>query len=169
MVSLCHLPSGKILSLLNIYVPSLNKDKKNCWLSIFSLLYQTIPTSLIFVGYFNTIMQNFEKRGGSIVRESSSENMEYLISTFDLMDIQPTSGLFTWSNKIHGLGHIVGILDRFLINRNILEESLIPSSRILPWSGLDHRPISLELTPPTPLGPIPFLFNPQWAEDPCFF
>jgi hypothetical protein len=54
---------------------------------MFSLLNQTRPTSLIFVGDFNTTMHNFEKRGGSIVIETSKENMEDLLSTFDLMDI----------------------------------------------------------------------------------
>jgi exonuclease III len=91
MVSLCHLPSGKLLSFLNIYMPSINKDKEICWLSIFSLLNQTRPTSLIFVGDFNTTMHNFEKRGGSIVREASRESMEDLLSTFDLMDIRSLS------------------------------------------------------------------------------
>lgn len=95
--------------------------------------------------------------------------MEDLLSTYDLMDIRPIAGLFTWSNKRQGPGHIAARLDRFLISSSILEESFVPSSRILPWSGSEHRPITLGLSPPSPFGPILFRFNPCWAEDPGFF
>jgi len=49
-----------------------------------------------------------------------------------------------------------------------LEGAIVPSSRILPWSGFDHRPIVLDLSPPVPLGPISFRFNLRWVEDPSF-
>jgi hypothetical protein len=42
-------------------------------------------------------------------------------------------------------------------------------SYILTWSGYDQRPITLELYSWDPLGPIPFLFNPHWAQDSLFF
>jgi hypothetical protein len=47
-----------------------------------------------------------EKRGGSIVRDPSRENMEDLISSLDLFDVQPSKGKFTWNNRRAGPGHI---------------------------------------------------------------
>jgi hypothetical protein len=73
------------------------------------------PTLFIFVGDFNTTLHNFEKWGGYIVREDTKENMEHLQSIYDLMDIFPISGHYTWSNKRQGSGHITTRLDRFLI------------------------------------------------------
>jgi hypothetical protein len=42
----------------------------------------------IIGGDFNTTMHLTEKRGGSIVRDSSRERMEDLISTLDLFDVK---------------------------------------------------------------------------------
>jgi exonuclease III len=147
-VTLTHLPSGKSFSIYNIYMPSVYHDKIQCWNSLFSLQDQANSVPYIFVGDFNTTLHALEKRGGTIVRDSTREHMEELISDLDLVDIKPTSGRFTWSNKRHGPGHIVVRLDRFLISGCLLEDQFLPSSCILPWSGFDHRPISLSLPPP---------------------
>jgi hypothetical protein len=94
--------------------------------------------------------------------------MEDFMSTFDLVDLKPNKGRFTWSNNILGPGHIAAHLDHFLLSGNLLEDPLIPSSHILSWSSFDHRPISLIFTDPKYLGPIPFRFNPLWFQDPSF-
>ena len=42
------------------------------------------------------------------------------------------------------------------------------SSKILPFGGSDHKPILLEMVNDKNLGPIPFRFNPMWANHPEF-
>jgi hypothetical protein len=76
----------------------------------------------IFAGDFNTTLHNCEKRGGSIVREATRENMEDLLTIFDLFEIKLALGHFTWSNKRHRPGHIAVKLDTFLISITILED-----------------------------------------------
>jgi hypothetical protein len=68
-----------------------------------------------------------------------------------------------------GPGHIFSHLNRFLLSISFLDDSLSPSSHILPWSGSDHRPISLCLSPSENFILIPFRFNPLWIFDPSFF
>jgi hypothetical protein len=79
-----------------------------------------------------------------------------------LEDIRPSRGKFTWTNKRVGLGHIVARLDGFLVKISFLLLGLIFSSKILPNSVSDHKPILLELSQDKNLGPIPFRFSPAW-------
>jgi hypothetical protein len=94
--------------------------------------------------------------------------VEDLISAWDLMDIKPLKGLYTWSNKRVGPGHIAARLDRFLVQSSFLTLGLIASSEILPHSTSDHKPITLELKIDQGQGPIPFRFNPSWTQDKDF-
>jgi exonuclease III len=150
-------------------MPLVNKDKFKCCNSLLFVQERVGFVPLIFVGDFNTTLHSSKKHGGSIFREASREYMEYLMPFYDLMDINLAYGRFTWSNKRQGPGHTIARLDWFLISRTILEDAIVPLSRILPWVGLDHIPITLELSSPIPLGPIPFHFNPCWEEDPSFW
>jgi len=138
LVSLRHQPTGKLFSIINIYMPSINRDKDMCWNSLFSLQNRIRPSLFIFVGDFNTTLHSCEKRDSSIVKEATRENMEDLLTIFYLFDTKPALGRFTWSNKRHEPRHIVAGLDRFLISSSILEENFDPSSKILPWVGSDH-------------------------------
>jgi hypothetical protein len=123
---------------------------------------------LIFYGDFNTFLQAKEKRQGTIVRDPSREYMEDLISVFDLADVKPKKCKYTWSNKRMGKDHIAARLDIFLVNNIFLEDNVSYHSNILSWGGSDHKPISLFIEPMEDYGPIPFRFNPLWAQDPSF-
>jgi hypothetical protein len=83
----------------------------------------------------------------------------------DLIDIKPSKGKFTWSNKRSGLGHIADRLDIF-VKCFPVGRLPHPLFSILPWAGSDHRPISLLLSDPKNFGPIPFRFNPLWLLNP---
>jgi hypothetical protein len=62
------------------------------------------------------VMFSKEKRGGNVVRDPMRERMEDLISDWDLVDVKPAKGKYTWNTKRSGLGHIVARLDRFLVH-----------------------------------------------------
>jgi exonuclease III len=167
--SLLHIPTGKTLNVINVYMPVIYQEKIECWSSLQNLHGSLDSKDLIIAGDLNTTLHPKEKKGGTRVWDPTREHLEDLISSFHLIDIKPSNGRFTWSNKRLGPGHITARLDHFLLRSSFLDESLSPSSLILPWAGSDHRPITLTLSPPENFGPIPFRFNPLWLSDPNFF
>ena len=88
---------------------------------------------------------------------------------WDLEDIKPSKGKFTWSNKRVGPGHIAAQLDRFLVHTSFLTLGLFARSAILQACTSDHKPISLSLTTGERLGPIPFRFSPLWVTMDGFY
>jgi hypothetical protein len=109
-----------------------------------------------------------EKKGGSPVRDPAREWVEDLILDWDLEDIKPAKGKYTWTNKRLGLGHIAACLDRFLVQSTFLTLGLVATSKILPNYVSDHKPILLDLSSEKNLGPIPFRFSPIWIHQEGF-
>jgi hypothetical protein len=83
-------------------------------------LQQNELDNIILGGDLNVTMAQEEKRGGSIVRDPAREWVEDLVSTWDLIDIKPAKGLYTWTNKRIGPGNIVSRLDRFLVQSSFI-------------------------------------------------
>jgi hypothetical protein len=60
--------------------------------------------NIIIVGDLNVTLSLGEKKGGSIVRDPCREWAEDIILDWDLEDIKPPRGKYTWSNKRTGPG-----------------------------------------------------------------
>jgi hypothetical protein len=150
-------------------VPALLNEKKGCWDSIHLFLNSHHTENLVMAGDLNVTLSTAEKKGGSIVRDPSREWVEDLIADWELEDIPPTNGKFTWSNKRVGPGHIAARLDRFLLQSSFLTLGLRASSKLLPHYTSDHKPIALSIRPSAALGPIPFKFSPLWPAQSDFF
>ena len=120
---------------------------------------------IIIARDFNTMKGSMERRGGSIIRDPFGEKLEDLMTDLDLLDPTPKNGKYTWNNKQTGLGHIAARLDRFLVSTTFLQKNLLNSSYIISSATSDHKPISLSLSPPTNLGPMPFIFNSFWLNN----
>eukprot|EP00253_Pinus_taeda_P022851 PITA_22851 len=163
-----NLESKEIICLFNVYAPNNAREKKNCWDSIKSQVDQENLENIIIVGDLNLTLLSSEKRGGSIVRDPAREWVEDLMQDWDLLDIKPIKGTFTWSNKRIGSGHITARLDKFLVQISFLLLGLDARMRILQSSVSDHKPISLELLTPKDLGPIPFRFSSLWIKEKDF-
>ena len=103
---LYHKGSGHLVSLFNLYVHVSINEKKDCWDSLALFLNQSNPVNLIVAGDLNVTLSQDEKKGGSLVRDPAREWVEDLISDWELEDISPSNGKFTWSNKRIGPGHI---------------------------------------------------------------
>ena len=140
-------------------MPNSYKDKQVAWASLSNIWNKVDLSSCIIGGDLNTHLNQGEKKGGSKVRDPFSENLVDLISDWDLQDIKPIKGHYTWNNRRVGLQHIVARLDCFLINNNFLLSPLDTSSQILPSSISDHKPITLSFCPSQNLGPLPFWLN----------
>jgi exonuclease III len=162
--SLLHKEMGRLVSLFNLYVPVLFSEKRNCWDLVKAFLNSNKMENIIIGGDLNVTLVVEEKKGGSIVRDPAREWVEDIMLDWDLEDIKPSRENFTWTNKRVGLGHIVARLDRFLVQSSFLLLDLIFSSKILPHSVSDHKPILLELMQDRNLGPIPFRLSPAWIQ-----
>ena len=120
------------------------------------------PENIIVARDSNITLTANEKKGGNPVRDLAREWVEDIILGWDLIDINPVKGKFTWTNKRIGPGHIAARLDRFLVQYSFLSFGLLASSKILPHCTSDHKPIMLDLTLDQDLGPIPFCFSHLW-------
>jgi hypothetical protein len=145
-VLLCRETRIKVY-IINIYMPIRYMGKMGCWNSLFVAKDSLDLPSCIVASDFNTILYNSEKKGGSCVHDPICE-MEDLILDWELSDVKPMKGKYTWSNKRSNPGQIVVRLDRFLIHNNFFLYSLSITSKIIPSVLSNHKPIILSLEPP---------------------
>jgi exonuclease III len=140
------------------------EEKKDCWDTLKEYLLSNDLDNIIIGGDLNVTLATTEKKGGSIVRDPTREWVEDIMSEWELEDVKPTKGNYTWSNKRAGPGHIAARLDRFLVQSSLLLLDLNLTSSILPHSVSDHKPILLEISSDKNLRPIPFRFSPAWIQ-----
>eukprot|EP00253_Pinus_taeda_P012274 PITA_12274 len=152
----------------NVYAPNNAGEKKICWDSIKSLEDLENLENIIIAGDLNLTLLLSEKRGGNIVQDPARELAEDLMQDWDLIDIKPITGKFTWSNKRDGPGYIEARLDRFLVQSSFLLLGLEARMCILHSNVSDHKPISLEMLTPKDLGRIPFRFSSLWTKEADF-
>lgn len=90
--------------------------------------------------------------------------MESLILAWDLLDLKPNKGRYTWTNNRVGNANISAHLDQFLVQSTLMEGKHLISSKILPKITFDRNPVILLIEKEEDLGPIPFRFNPLWVS-----
>ena len=143
-------------------------QKKNiCW-NLLREERSNLQGNVVLAGDLNVILSQEEKRGGSLVRYPIREMVDAIILEWNLLDVKPSSGKYTWNNKRTGPGHIAARIYRFLIQDTFLLLGLNLSSKILPFGGSDHKPILLEMETDKNYGSIPFRFSSQWAKNSVF-
>ena len=103
------------LSLFNVYAPMAPSEKLLCWNSLNDQMHSSHLDNFVIAGDLNLTLSPYEKKGGNIVRDPAREWLEDIISEWDLEDIKPTKGKYTWNNKRIGPWHISARLDRFLV------------------------------------------------------
>ena len=85
-----------------------------------------------------------------------------------LVDTDMNNGLFTWNNKRGGESQVALKLDRSIISEDLRLTNKEMIVRILPFGGLDHWLIEMEVhgigTPKN----IPFRFENIWLTHPDF-
>jgi hypothetical protein len=115
-----HLLSNTLCIVINVYMPLNPSEKLKCWRSLQNLKNTRIIEKCILVGDLNIIISSYEKRGGIFGPDPFWSNLEEPIADWDLLDIPPLCGSFTWSNMRAGLGHIAARLDNFLVHNSYI-------------------------------------------------
>ena len=137
-------PPSHRLTFLRMGGEAQKTEKNICW-NLLREEKSNLQGNILIAGDLNVTLSQEEKRGGSRVRDPIRETIDEIILDWDLMDIKPTSGKYTWNNRRTGPGHIAARLDRFLIQDSFLLLGLNLSSKILPFGVSDHKPILLEM------------------------
>ena len=164
VTDLFHISSKIFVSLFNLYVHVNYIEKKVCWKLLTDFLEVNSLENIIIVGGLNISLTPNEKKGGQRGKDFMHDTVEELIQVWDLIDLKPKLGRFTWSNHRVGATSISARLDLFLVHNSLLDGKSIISSKILPKLMSNHPPISLLFEKEEELGPIPFRFSPLWIE-----
>jgi hypothetical protein len=109
-----------------------------------------------------------EKSGGIKRLEQDSGKFKALIDHLNLVDIENSSGTFTWSNRRSGSQHISYRLDLFLVTEEIMESGANLESLILPKEGSYHWPLGLQMDLGEPPKYKLFCFEKFWLSHPDF-
>ena len=118
------------------------------------------PVNIVLAGGLNISLAPNEKKGGLRGRDFMLGMVEELIQNWDLNDLKPKFGRYTWSNHRSGAANISARLDRFLVNSSLIDGQFLVSTKILPKLSSDHHPISLLFEREEELAPIRFKFSP---------
>lgn len=100
-------------------------------------------------GDFNMITKLEEKIGGRNKLDKESCNLKNFTQNNWLIDMPFNNGFFTWNNKRVGSHQIASRLDRFFLSDNEIHLGGDLSASILPLTGSDHWPITLQWTRPS--------------------
>jgi len=85
--------------MINIYEPNHYREKEVCWNSLKDILSQVQNRSIIVGGDLNLVLNADEKFGGSFHVDPSRNSIENIMESYNLLDIPPNNGKYTWSNK----------------------------------------------------------------------
>lgn len=109
-----------------------------------------------------------EKNGGRTRLDQENHNFNNFIHNNSLIDLSFYNGTHTWSNHRAGRQQIASKLDRFLISDNAIHLGGDLTASILPLSGSDHWPISIQWLRPGNSSRRPFRFEGFWLSHPAF-
>ena len=117
-------------------------------------------------------MNQNEKIGGISPPLRTIEDFTNFVDNNGLMDIPPSQGMYTWSNRRDGFAQIAVRLDRFLLSQEWKLQHFQITSDILPYPESDHYPITLSLTKAANInhyqGKSSFKFECMWLRHPHF-
>ncbi|KAG2690483.1 hypothetical protein I3760_09G188800 [Carya illinoinensis] len=119
----------------------------------------------MFVGDFNIIQNDSERRGGRPRTIMAMEEFNNWIHQGGLMETVTKGSVFSWCNGQTGLARSWACLDRALMDSSFL--ALFPNAccSYLPRSTSDHAPMFIELMQdPFSYGPAPFRFQQMWVD-----
>lgn len=100
--------------------------------------------------------------------DRDAEDFSSFINKMEPVDIRTNNGNITWNNKQLAHHKVATRLDRFLVSKSIIMQGLALGCNILPWGGLDHWSVQLEVNFQTTLKNRPFRFEKIFMDHPTF-
>jgi len=155
-------------NLTNFYFPQDARNKIALLNTIEALSLSRTHPLWIIRGDFNMITKLEEKQGGRNRLDQENVHFKDFIQNNSLIDLQYCNGIHTWSNCRVGKYQIASKLDIFLITDNSIHMGGDIVTAILPYSGSDHWPISLQWQWPGNTIKRPFRFEECWLTHPTF-
>ncbi|XP_057838177.2 uncharacterized protein LOC131048296 [Cryptomeria japonica] len=152
------------LLIINVYGPTQNENKRRVWKEIEEFIRRTQEQTCIIGGDFNSITNQSEKRGGKGKTSRATLDFVDWIHRSGLVEINMVKNAFTWNNKRLGFSNIAEKLDRFFISGNLINFPYTLQASILPFSGLDHFPIQLNILLDSGPRRCPFKFEQMWLK-----
>ena len=83
----------------------------------------------------------------------------------NLVDISPSNGKYTWSNKRVGKSNIKEGLDRILIQENIVAVHSSIKSKIIHTTTSNHKPVTIVMGKMENQGLLPFRYSSIWDNN----
>lgn len=154
--------------LTNVYFPKEAGNKIALLNRIEALNNNRMHPLWINGGDFNMITKLEEKLGGRSRLEYENTHFKDFIQNTSLIDLQFCNGMHTWGNHRAGKHQIASKLDIFLVLDNSVHLGGDVAAAILPHSGLDHWPISLQWQRPGNTSRRPFRIEEFWLTHPTF-
>jgi len=152
-----HLTVTNIHGLLtNVYFPQDLQKKLDLLNTLSTLSSSRCHPLWISGGEFIIITALEEKSGGLARLEGDNIGFKDFISRNQLMDLQTSNGMFTWTNKRRGSQHIDSRLDRFLLSDNAIHLGRDFHASILLQASSDHWPLMLQWSRPESKSNRPF-------------
>ena len=93
------------------------QDKLKVWTSISKEIQSLLSSNIILGDDFNVILDHSKNFGGIYPPIKTIQDFSYFVDNNNRMDVIPSQGYFTWTNKRAGFAQIVVHFDRFLITQ----------------------------------------------------
>ena len=120
--------------------------------------------------YFLFLFQTTSSTSYLATKSLDNENNSFkeYIQHNGLIDLPFDNDTYTWNNKRAGSQQISSRLDRYLISDKFVHLGGDICASILPMTGSDHWPISLQWKNPGNSNRKPFKFEAFWLTHPEF-
>jgi hypothetical protein len=151
-------PPQSLWILSCVYGHPNRRDRLAFWDS-FASIGDGFEASWLYIGDFNSVLDQYEKIGGRPVSSSSHCPFKRFIDHFCMIDVGFAGNSLTWSNNIKGLENIKERLDRGLASPSWVH--LYPDFSLIHLfaQNLDHNPISINTNNSSCFLPRPFRFE----------
>jgi len=137
-----------------IYAFTLYTNRRELWTDLSTLL-QNNHGLWMFIGDFNSILGNHEKRGGRIPLQIACYEFLHWTNVNSLIHLETNGAQLTWTNKREGGAFIAQRLDRAICNESWIDLWSVISCNTLLKCQSDHFPLLLTLHVKPPITIIP--------------
>lgn len=146
-----------------VYACTTHILRRELW-SKLTLLQQRNPGPWCFIGDFNAILGDNEKRGGNLLSRMSCEEFQAWTDSCNLTHLLTKGVEFTWINKRRVRSLIEMRLDRSICNDECLAFWNTISCYSLTRYKSDHHPLLLHLQRGAKCFPSSFKFHKIWLD-----